>query len=495
MATTADVPFEKPSTVRDDGGVYVEKGAHTSPSSADDNSILHEFSPEEQKKIIHRVDRRLVTTVGIMYCISLMDRTNLGATMIAGMAIDLKLVGMRYSIITLVFFASYVVFQFPSTVVIRYLGPRLHLSVITLLWGICTIGMGFSKTWDTLAALRVILGILEAGFFPGCVYLLSTWYVRYDMHKRYSFFYIIGCVASGCSGILAFGLMQMQGLRGYKGWRWIFIMEGIITCLVAVYGWFGLVGFPDDKRRNKGFLTDRERRFIVARVNADRGDADTEPFDIRKFLGAGLDLKIWGFAMLFGMTTTVTYAIAYFLPVILRRGMGFGIGASQCLVAPPYALAGLNMWLTGWLGDKYRLRGPIILFNALLCIIGLPLIGWVHNVGVRYFGVFLVTAGANANVPAIMTYQANNIRGHWKRAFCSATLVGFGGIGGIIGSLVFRDQDAPTYLPGLWAALASQLIVIAIVLMLTPVFIRRNRQAERGERRIEGGDANFRYTL
>lgn len=68
--------------------------------------------------------------------------------------------------------------------------------------------------------LRLILGVLEAGFFPGCVYLISTWYARYDLQKRYSVFYLIGCLASACAGILAFGLMQMEGLAGYRGWRW-----------------------------------------------------------------------------------------------------------------------------------------------------------------------------------------------------------------------------------------------------------------------------------
>jgi len=87
-------------------------------------------------------------------------------------------VGMRYSIVTLVFFTTYIVCQFPSTIIIRYLGPRNHLGGITLLWGIVMIGMGFVKNWNQLAGLRVVLGVLEAGFFPGCVYLLSTWYVR-----------------------------------------------------------------------------------------------------------------------------------------------------------------------------------------------------------------------------------------------------------------------------------------------------------------------------
>lgn len=77
----------------------------------------------------------------------------------------------RYSVVTLVFFTTYIVFQPPSTVIIRYLGPRVHLSVIVTLWGAVMIGMGFSKDWQSLAALRVVLGILEAGFFPSCVYL------------------------------------------------------------------------------------------------------------------------------------------------------------------------------------------------------------------------------------------------------------------------------------------------------------------------------------
>lgn len=89
--------------------------------------------------------------------------------------------------------------------------------------------MGFVQTFEALAALRVVLGIFEAGFFPSCVYLLSTWYTRYEVGKRYSVFYVLGCVASAFSGILAFGLMQLGGRGGLSGWRWIFIFEGLIT--------------------------------------------------------------------------------------------------------------------------------------------------------------------------------------------------------------------------------------------------------------------------
>jgi MFS family permease len=396
----------------------------------------------------------------------------------------------RYSVVTLVFFTTYIVFQPPSTVIVRKLGPRVHLSVIVVLWGAVMIGMGFVKDWQELAALRVILGILEAGFFPSCVYLLSTWYSRYDVGKRYSVFYILGSLASACAGILAYGLMQMNGLAGLTGWRWIFIIEGILTVILGFASYFLLVDFPDKAHKSWKFLTEREAKFIIDRVDRDRGDAAPQAWSASKFFSAGLDLKIWAYALIFFNTTTVSYALAYFLPIILQKNMGFTVGEAQCLIAPPYAFAAIVMYTTGYLGDKYHLRGPIIAFNMLLCLIGLPIMGFHKSPAVRYFGVFLTTAGANSNVPATMAYQANNIRGQWKRAFCSATLVGFGGIGGIAGGLVFRTQDAPDYRPGLYACIATSLFTLVILSVLTPILMMKNKKAERGEIELEDSDVS-----
>lgn len=220
----------------------------------------------------------------------------------------------RYSVVTLVFFTTYIVFQPPSTIIIRYLGPRVHLSVVVTLWGAVMIGMGFSKDWETLAALRVVLGILEAGFFPSCVYLMSTWYTRYDIGKRYSVFYIFGSLASACAGILAYGLMQLGGREGLTGWRWyvsrspaltslctdrprIFIIEGALTCFLGIVAYWLLVDFPDKAHTSWKFLTEREAKFIINRVDRDRGDAKPEPWNTAKFFRGGMDLKVWGYAL------------------------------------------------------------------------------------------------------------------------------------------------------------------------------------------------------
>lgn len=197
----------------------------------------------------------------------------------------------------------------------------------------------------------------------------------------------------------------------------------------------------------------------------------------------------------FGCATTVSYALAYFLPIILNEGLGYDPGTAQCLIAPPYVFAAIVMFAVGWLGDKYRIRGAGVAFNAVLCIIGLAVMGWAYEDDrARYFGVFLATAGANANVPCVLTYQANNIRGQWKRAFCSATLVGGGALGGIVGSTVFRSEDSPTYVPGLSVAMGSQVIILILVTVLTFSFRSANKKADRGEKVLQGL-TTFRYTI
>ncbi|EFY88294.1 phthalate transporter, putative [Metarhizium acridum CQMa 102] len=438
------------------------------------------YSLQEQKRIIRRI---LVTVLACLYVISLVDRVNISTAALAHLNSDLALqTGARYSIVISAFFITYTLFQPLGTVLTRKIGPRLFLSSIAMAWGLVMIGNGFVDSWQTLAGLRVLVGVFEAGYFPGAVYLLSTWYTRFDMQKRYTVFYGVGvfeagyfpgavyllstwytrfdmqkrytvfygvgCVAGALGGILAFGLSQMNGLAGLRGWRWIFIIEGVLSCVGALASYVFLVGFPEEADQSWNFITRQERDFIIRRVNRDRGDAVTEPFSLGAFLAPAADFKIWIFAFIFFCVTTVGYSINYFLPMILL-GM-----------VPPWVFTGLLMYAQAWLGDRYRLRGPIIAFNAILALVGLMLMAFHHAYPVRYTGVFFVVAGASGNTPPVLTYQANNIRGHWKRAFCSATLVGFGGIGGIAGALVFRSQDQPRYLPGIYASIACNVCIL-----------------------------------
>ncbi|GAB7366698.1 hypothetical protein MBLNU230_g0656t1 [Neophaeotheca triangularis] len=476
---------------------YLEKSPSTepdAPEALDDDPV---YSYAEQRKIIHRIDRRLIVISGIIYMNSLMDRSNLPNAAIAGMTDDLRTnIGARYSIIALVFFLTYTLFQPPATLLTRAFGPRIFLSTICVAWGLVMVGFSFVDEWWELIPLRLVLGLFEAAYFPGVIYLISTWYSRYDMHKRYAGFYGLGLVASGCSGILAFGVMQADGAGGLEGWRWIFLVFGLTTVAAGIAGYIFLVDFPDRAIDKKyfGFVNSEEIAFILRRIKKDRDDASAEPWNFKKWISAGADWKIWTFAVQFGCLTTQSYALGYFLPIILNETMGFDVGLSQLLTAPPYIFAGFIMAGCAWLGDKKHIRGPIILCLACMGIVGLALLGWGQVTGVRYFGIFLICGAANASIPTVLAYQANNIRGQWKRAFASATLIGAGGIGGICGSTVFRTQDAPEYYFGLYFCIGADLIIIAIVIMNTLIFTRKNKRADKGEIVLEG-DVNFRYTI
>jgi hypothetical protein len=134
-----------------------------------------------------------------------------------------------------------------------------------------------------------------------------------------------------------------------------------LTILIGIVGYFFLVDFPDRPAKTAWrFLNEEECQFITRRIAQDRDDAELEPFSLKKWTRAGLDPKIWGFALLFFFNGTIAYGIAFFLPIILRYNLGFSIAASQCPVVPPYALAALLMYATAWASDKMRLRAPFI---------------------------------------------------------------------------------------------------------------------------------------
>jgi MFS family permease len=174
--------------------------------------------------------------------------------------------------------------------------------------------------------------------------------------------------------------------------------------------------------------------------------------------------------------------------------MGYEAATAECLIAPPYVVAAIWMYGCAWYGDKHHIRGPIIIVNACLGLIGLPLLGFTTSPAARYIGVFLATTSCNANVPTILSYQANNLRGQWKRALASATLVGAGGIGGIIGSTVFRSQDKPGYVPGIVTCIIACALIVVITCLMELKFHRANKRAAAGGKIIEGLEG-FRYTL
>ncbi|EHY57969.1 putative transporter [Exophiala dermatitidis] len=441
------------------------------------------LSPAEQKKIIRRIDFRLLPILGIMYSISLVDRTNLGLALVAGMAEDLELtVGNRYTVLVMIFFVAYMCFEIPSNLVLPRAGAANWLTFLGVSFGAILIGMGFTKSWGTMALCRALLGITEAGFLPGCTYLITCWYKRYEVGKRLSAFWIMSCITTGFAAIFAYVLSLLKGTAGLNGWSWIFIIEGIITVVVCSIGWFIIIDFPT---KAHGFLKPSEQAFVIERINADRGDAEEDQITLSVILHHLKDWKLYFWAFNLMSSTLPGYAYSYFLPIILKNGMGFSSTESQLLSAPPYVLAALIAYGSGWLGDRYHIRGPIIAVHQLLTAAGMLITVFAESNGARLFGAFLGIGFLQYCVPGVLTYQANNITRRSKRAVATATCMMGGGLGGIISGVAFKSSESPRYQTGIWTTLAMSIVSVILICIMSLHFYRCNSAARAGKRRNE----------
>ncbi|KAH7113331.1 major facilitator superfamily domain-containing protein [Dendryphion nanum] len=455
-------------------------------------NIITTLTPEEQRRTIRRIDWRMLPILGLMYSISLIDRTNLGLALVAGLQTDLDLgVGNRYTIIVMIFFVGYILFEIPSNLVLPRVGPANWLAFLGVSFGSILIGTGFVRHWGTLVACRLLLGITEAGFLPGCTYLITCWYTRFEVGKRMSLFWILSVIASGFSAILAYALTQMAGMAGLNGWSWIFIIEGAITCVICICGWFLIIDFP---ARAGKFLRPEEQEFIMNRINVDRQDAEEDEMTLRVIFHHLKDWRLYVWAFNLMASTLPGYAYSYFLPVILREGMGFSTSKSQLLTAPPYAFAAIMAFVSGWIGDRYKIRGPIIAVHQLLTAVGMLITVFGKGNGARYFGAYLGIGFLQFCVPGVLTFQANNITRHSKRAVASATCLIGGGVGGIISSVAFMAKERPHYRTGVFTTLGLSLASITLIIILDFHLWRCNKAAKAGKKKNEGLD-NWFYTL
>ncbi|KAK5071763.1 hypothetical protein LTR51_006244 [Lithohypha guttulata] len=314
-------------------------------------------------------------------------------------------------------------------------------------------------------ALRVLLGIATSGIYPGLTYLISSWYVRREQGMRFAFLQVGEVVVLATGGIVNFAINKsLDGRGGVAGWRYIYIVQGSITIFLGVLTYFWIPQFPEWAHETKRFLTTQEIEMVLARIDKDRGDAGKpEPFTLRAVMVPFSDLKLYVFAVLFFLQNLVSTALSYFLPIVLQGGMGFGTNKAILLSAPPYYYAALPVLLSSLVGDWYGIRGPIIVFNAVCLVVGFCMLGFADQVTVRYIGTFLATGAYVSNWAALSVYQANNIRGQWKRATVAASVSAFNGLGGIAGSYIVRSTEAPKYLTAIWISIGSHLVMIAVV--------------------------------
>ncbi|KAF2759481.1 MFS general substrate transporter [Pseudovirgaria hyperparasitica] len=435
-----------------------EKAVEVSPdaeqySKNEDNNPLDQDDQEDhdqpvvcpahttERKLVNRMDFRILPFLCIMYLLAFLDRINISNANVFGLSTDLRLVNTEYNTALVIFFVPYILFEIPSNIILKKLKPHVWLSICMFGFGLVTLLQGFVQSYAGLLATRFFLGVFEAGMFPGSFYLIGMWYRRHEAQRRYSFFFSSTSLAGAFGGLLAAAIGKMSGVRGYAGWRWIFILEGLLTLLVSLFFFFLLPDFPEEAR----WLTDEERAYVIARLRVDQGkSARDRSLGARDILNVFRDYKILvGGLMYFGLIVPA-YGYAYFSPAIIQS-YGYSRIQTQLHGVPPWACAfGLAM-IIAYISDKLRHRFLCAIVPICVCMSGFAILISVHNNrDVQYAALFLVAMGAYSAMPIIVCWFNMNLGGHHRRAVGSAWQVGFGNIAGIIAVFAFLPRDAPS---------------------------------------------------
>jgi MFS family permease len=391
-----------------------------------------------------KIDLRVIPFLCILYLLAFLDRVNIGNARSFGLAADLDLQNVQYNTALTIFFVPYIVAEIPSNILMKKFSPRIWLTGCMFMFGLVSICQGLVSSYGGLLTTRFFLGVFESGMFPGCFYLIGMWYKRSEAQRRYSFFFSSTTFAGAFGGLLAAAIGKMNLLRGYKGWRWIFILEGVLTCVVALGFFFCIPSFPEDAT----WLNEEERHYVKARLQVDQGRSAAErKITLRDVGRVFKDYKvILGGFMYFGMIVPA-YGYAFFAPTIIGT-FGYSPVETQLHSVPPWACAfGFAMiiaFASDWAKHRFLFAmGPIAVGMA-----GFIIQLTATSSHVKYGGLFLITMGTYSAMPVIVCWFNMNLGGHHRRAVGTAWQVGFGNIGGIIATYAFLQQDAPNYRKG-----------------------------------------------
>ncbi|PIB01301.1 putative tartrate transporter [Cercospora beticola] len=389
-------------------------------------------SAAEEKALVRKIDLFLLPTIWIMYLLSYMDRTNIGNAKIAGMTDDLGMDSNQYSI-ALVFFVTYVIFEVPSNLILSKTKPSIFLPAIMLLWGVATCCMALIDTYEHLVALRVLIGVLEAGFSPGILLLLSSWYKKNEQSRRFSVFISAAVLSGAFGGIIAGGITG--GLEGRYG--------------IPIVSYFILLDFPANTKK----LSVRERELAISRLERDdvtgRNEDTPRITSLQALKQAVTSWRVWlltaGYMVIVGSST-----LSYFYPTLVQ-GLGYTSHMAQYMVVPIYAGAFVCVGITGYFSDKFPAqRGLIIsgwLVVSMICSI---VVCVVYDFTARYVLLVIMAAGLWSTNAISLSYASSTFGPFPQevRAVALAMVNALGNLAQIYGAYLFPSKDAPKYLLG-----------------------------------------------
>lgn len=454
------------------------------------------------RKLVRKVDLIVLPIIGILYILNYIDRQNLAAAKLQGITDDLNMTTQQFATSISILFVGYLPFQIPSNLIITKISrPGLYICCAVVIWGSISAATATVKNYGQLLAVRAILGVAEAVFFPGAIYYLSAWYTKKELGKRIASLYIAQQVGNAFGGLFAAGIFQLDGTHGIRGWQWLFIIEGSATVGIGIICAFFMPEFPHNSR----LLSAVERDLAVWRIESEAGAAEgTETESVlRGFAKALSDPKL--VLLIFcNLLSQAQGSIANYFPTLVGS-LNFSKTISLLLTAPPYILAGAVYYVLMWHSDRKNTAYPIILgcIGIAMAMYIIPMV--TLNIGARYFSMMILPFASVG--PQLLLYKTINLhlaRPVSKRAAASALVNAIGGTANIWASYLYYAP--PQFFAAFGTLMGCAALFAATITFYRWLVLRENRRLDSGEpgeiaKVIKGGvteemvQLNWRYEM
>ena len=416
---------------------------------------------------------RLLPFLMALWILSWIDRVNIGFAKLQMLG-DLKFSETVYGVGAGIFFVGYFLFEVPSNLLLERIGARKTIARITILWGICCVAMMFVTTVPAFYLLRLLLGIFEAGFYPGVILYLTYWYPTGRRARVFGLFMSASALAGVIGGPLAGTIMTgLDGVNGWSGWQWVFLIEGIPSILAGLV----TLAYLTDRPEKAGWLAPEARNLVAADLTRDA--AALGPREHR-ILASLADLRVWQCIAIFFCIVTANSALTFFGPTIVREA-GFADPASVgWIMSGAYLCGGAGMILNGRHSDRtgearYHCGLAALGGSVSIALLGFLVPGSPH---LALAALTLAIVGTMSAIPVFWQIPGRFLAGSAAAAGIAlinavANLAGFGAPA----AMGYLKEATGSVSTGLWLVAAFEFATVILILAFIPAPVPR-RQAE-----------------
>ncbi|SHE60938.1 MFS transporter [Streptoalloteichus hindustanus] len=426
---------------------------------------------ELRSRTLRRVTWRLVPFLCLLYFVNYLDRVNIGFAGPNGLTRELGLSATAFGFASGVFFVGYLLLEVPSNLALHRFGARRWIARIMLTWGVVATAMAFVPNATALHVLRFLLGVAEAGFFPGIILYLTYWFPAAERARVVALFMAAVPVSSAVGATVSSLLIRYgEGLLGLSGWRFMFLAEGVPSLALAVVTWFFLTDGPERAR----WLRPEERDWLTAQLAAERAATErAHGWTLRRAL---THPRVLALAVVYAGVVYGLYALGFFLPTIVagfeqQYGTRYGVVEKGLITAVPYAVSAVVMVWWARHGDRTGERVWHVVLPALVGGLAIPVALYLGNPFAAMVAVTVCAVGVLSAMPTFWQLPTQFLTGA-AAAGAIGLVNSLGNVSGFVAPYVtgsLRDLTG-SQRPGLWVVGAAMVLsaVLALVLRAAP---------------------------